>query len=330
MNLRKQHINSATQILRDELFSRSLTPSISIKSSSGLGSNALVPWIRFFDPKSSPNATTGWYVVILFPLKGDSIYLSLNHGTNKTIKGDLKREDFHVIRARKLMARTYLESSQLLPSSSVRDIELFAPRTGRDLAKGYEEANVASIVYSSTLDVTPQIVLDDVESLWECISAIQYKNVELVPGKAYQIADPQFEIQKETKSYIKDSKRLQKAARTHFDIQNSIAEIAKSRGIDPLSPSGGPDYDLAWRIKNTFHVVEVKSLPTGNEVDQMRIGIGQLLHYRRQLIETCPELTIRAILAVEKRPPTYYTWKELCDEVGITLAYGPKFKSIFD
>ena len=52
-------------------------------------------------------------------------------------------------------------------------------------------------------------------------------------------------------------------------------------------------------------VAEVKSLTRGNETGQLRLGLGQVLHYAMLLGENGRQ--VRAVLAVE-RSPTHERW----------------------
>jgi len=48
-----------------------------------LGKYSTVPWVRIYRKEFSPNASTGYYVVLLFDALGESVYLSLNRGSLK-------------------------------------------------------------------------------------------------------------------------------------------------------------------------------------------------------------------------------------------------------
>src|SRR5438874_4801294 len=53
-----------------------------IGGSDGKGKKTRVPWVRLYDPRFSPRATKGWYVVFLFAADGSSLFVSLNQGTD--------------------------------------------------------------------------------------------------------------------------------------------------------------------------------------------------------------------------------------------------------
>ena len=46
-----------------------------------LGKYSTVPWVRIYRKEFSPNASTGYYIVLLFDALGESVYLSLNRGS---------------------------------------------------------------------------------------------------------------------------------------------------------------------------------------------------------------------------------------------------------
>jgi 5-methylcytosine-specific restriction protein A len=56
--------------------------SFSVKGSTGIGTDADVPWIGIFSG-DSVSAQEGYYLVYLFAADGSAVYLSLNQGTEK-------------------------------------------------------------------------------------------------------------------------------------------------------------------------------------------------------------------------------------------------------
>ena len=64
--------------------------SISIEISHGVGGAPMVPWVRISDKSLSPNAQTGFYVVLLFSADGKRLYLSLNQGTEQANATQIK------------------------------------------------------------------------------------------------------------------------------------------------------------------------------------------------------------------------------------------------
>lgn len=95
---------------------------------------------------------------------------------------------------------------------------------------------------------------------------------------------------------------LDRATRSHANLQNAIAEAVLGAGLVPLSPrSDEPAYDLAWRSSGRFVVCEVKSATLDNVVQQVRLGLGQVIEYRRAL--QAEHADVVAALACELEPP---------------------------
>ncbi|MFF4859044.1 hypothetical protein ACFY2N_29630 [Streptomyces rubiginosohelvolus] len=115
---------------------------------------------------------------------------------------------------------------------------------------------------------------------------------------------------------------------THRRLQNLLAAEAQSRGYVALSPDvSDPDFDLAWqKDEGRLTVCEVKSLTPSNEARQLRAGLGQVLDYQDQLRERAPEIS--AVLWVE-REPSERRWIDLCQRVGVTLAWPGEEESAF-
>ena len=71
---------------------------------------------------------------------------------------------------------------------------------------------------------------------------------------------------------------VDRGLRGHATTQETLAQMVRSHGLDPLSPGAGdPNFDLAWENDGTATVVEVKSLTSANKPGQLRLGLGQLL-----------------------------------------------------
>lgn len=109
----------------------------------------------------------------------------------------------------------------------------------------------------------------------------------------------------------------------HARTQNVLADLVKRAGLAPLSPGDAdPDFDLAWEVPGGCVVVEVKSLTGTNQDRQLRLGLGQVLDYRHQLLITRHEVT--AVLAVESEPADA-RWIKVCAENGVTLTWPGRF-----
>jgi len=120
-----------------------------------------------------------------------------------------------------------------------------------------------------------------------------------------------------------DPNEVDRALGAHASTQNALAAWARANGMTPLRPGGSAaDFDLAWDDGVTFTVAEVKSLTQGNEIAQLRLGLGQVLHYAMLL--GANGRPVHAVLAVE-RAPTDQRWLGLCAAHGVTLVWPGEF-----
>lgn len=154
---------------------------------------------------------------------------------------------------------------------------------------------------------------------------------QLVPGPSLPPIEvfPTYQPANETPAtqprepFSVDPNEVDRALGAHAATQNALAAWVQSKGMTPLHPGGSAaDFDLAWDDGATFTVAEVKSLTRGNENGQLRLGLGQVLHYTMLL--GANGRPIRAVLAVE-RAPTDQRWVALCAAHGVTLVWPGEF-----
>jgi hypothetical protein len=109
---------------------------------------------------------------------------------------------------------------------------------------------------------------------------------------------------------------LERAVRSHALIQNAVAAAAAAE-LEPWSPSGtAPAFDIAVSSGDgRVFVVEVKSATPENLELQLRIGLGQVLHYTHMLRSHAQ--VVIPVLAIELRPDE--SWAELLLELGVGL-----------
>ncbi len=137
------------------------------------------------------------------------------------------------------------------------------------------------------------------------------------PGQEYRPANDAYPSSERISVEV-DPERVARANRAHADVQNRLARHLRANGLEPLSPNGGPNYDIAWRHGDTILVAEIKSLTNENEETQLRLGLAQVLMYRHLLAQQ--HSTVRAVL-VPEREPSNPTWQELCADLGVLLAW---------
>ena len=113
-----------------------------------------------------------------------------------------------------------------------------------------------------------------------------------------------------------DPSERDRATLEHRLLENWLIARVQEEGLSPLDAVRGPQFDLAWTIGETLVICEVKTTG-GDEVKQLRLGLGQLLHYRAQVTRDIPG-SVRAALLVGSEPCDG-VWKELCQDLGIVL-----------
>jgi hypothetical protein len=78
-----------------------------------------------------------------------------------------------------------------------------------------------------------------------------------------------------------DPDAIDRATNRHSALQNRLAAHVESQGARTYGRGSlDPVFDLAWETSDAFYLAEVKTLTSTNEASQLRLGLGQLLHYR--------------------------------------------------
>ena len=120
-----------------------------------------------------------------------------------------------------------------------------------------------------------------------------------------------------------DPNEVDRALAAHSATQNALAEWLEANGIVPLRQGGGgADFDLAWEWQGWLYVAEVKSVSESNETKQLRLGLGQVLHYQAQLEDDGWQ--VRAVLVAE-RVPTDERWIALTNRHDVSLVWPGSF-----
>jgi hypothetical protein len=130
------------------------------------------------------------------------------------------------------------------------------------------------------------------------------------------------------------TRRLRARGMTSADVRgrrvlagqpSSTSAVARGDRADAEYVGGDPNFDLAWRDPAT--VVEVKSLTNANESGQIRLGLGQVLHFQH-ILELAGEPS-RAVLAVESEP-SGPEWLGLCARHDVQLVWPATFHTLFE
>ncbi|MFG3698063.1 hypothetical protein ACGF5C_09110 [Micromonospora sp. NPDC047620] len=105
----------------------------------------------------------------------------------------------------------------------------------------------------------------------------------------------------------------------HDRLCRALIERLAGEGVRAGAGLHGLPVDLAWRdSEGRQFVAEVKSVVGGNEVEQLRLGLGQILEYRHRLAARGQPVT--AVLVVSQC--TDPTWREICADSGVLLWAG--------
>ena len=119
-----------------------------------------------------------------------------------------------------------------------------------------------------------------------------------------------------------DPELLDRALRLHAETQNFAADWLKQYNYRPLSPTSlDPQFDLSWVIQDQVFVAEVKSISHENEVQQFRLGLGQVLDYAQDLDAT-PVLILSSapenarLVAIASRAKVILLWPEIMANIN--------------
>ncbi len=121
-----------------------------------------------------------------------------------------------------------------------------------------------------------------------------------------------------------DPSARDRATQQHRALENWLIATLEEIGIQPLDAAGEPFFDLAWRSAGALVVCEVKTT-SNSEVPQVRLGLGQVLHYASQLRHIEPRL--RPVLLIEQRPVDG-TLLTACSEAGVTIFWPEAWDSV--
>ncbi|HEX3392821.1 MAG TPA: hypothetical protein VHS55_09680, partial [Solirubrobacteraceae bacterium] len=146
-------------------------------------------------------------------------------------------------------------------------------------------------------------------------------------GQRYRAANENTR-RKRAEPFEVDPDQLDQATQLHAATQNALSAVVEIRGREPVSPTGEPNYDLAWEEPDgSVVVVEVKSLRSTNAERQLRLGLGQVLRYR-SLLEADGRKA-KSVLALSA-PPHDPRWVALCDQLGVSLIWMPNLDTMLD
>lgn len=120
-------------------------------------------------------------------------------------------------------------------------------------------------------------------------------------------------------SLLVDLNERDQRLREHCRLTDMAAEVLDKAGLVPLSPVG-PEcaYDLAWIGDRTFQVLEVKTTRVDSEVQQIRLGLGQVLEYRTWLRSHGVTRRTEAHLLISTEPQCHRA-VAACEASGVSV-----------
>ncbi|MBM9508517.1 hypothetical protein ITX44_28975 [Streptomyces sp. KK5PA1] len=125
---------------------------------------------------------------------------------------------------------------------------------------------------------------------------------------------------------ILDLNLLDEGTEAHESTLTALVSHLADQGIEVRGHARkAPRFDAGWTRGDDVFVAEVKSLSPANEVQQIRLGIGQVLDYADQVQHQEALHRVRPTLVLE-RQPTDPRWRRLADSHGILLTWGPNFE----
>lgn len=230
-----------------------------------------------------------------------------------------------------------------IPKKSDSPVARLALLTGRSISAAYgkvQDCRATDPDHSGGLHDTKQIrslwdefsppgtqVIDEAvlraefERLWKDAPVQPESPINALAGaitlRPYRRSNETLEPRPRTSAEY-DPDAVGRGYRSHARLQNALHDHLVTQHIKPGGPEpGGPIFDLGWWFRGVFYVAEVKSLTLANAEKQLRLGLGQVLHYRHLLLDRAP--TVIAVLVVEYDPGP--TWSGLCDDLGIRLVW---------
>ena len=199
------------------------------------------------------------------------------------------------------------------PEIRISDYDLYIGAVQQDMAAGEDDALLASCV--SVAGALSEFVLAQL---------VVTRKLETRPAATREIAEPA----EESPVWEYDPSERDRATLEHRMLENWLISRVQDEGLSPLDAVRGPRFDLAWTLGETLVICEVKTT-SGDEVKQLRLGLGQLLHYRAQVARDTLG-SVRAALLVGSQPDDGI-WQELCEDLGIVLFWpddGPLPRSL--
>ncbi|MEY9967519.1 hypothetical protein ABIA33_005590 [Streptacidiphilus sp. MAP12-16] len=199
---------------------------VGVEGSDGAGLNAEIPWVRVFDRRRSPAATTGWYVVYLLSATGDRLYLSLMQGTTVWTGGMFIPRKAADLKARVVWARPLLEDS-IASHADLLHTRITLQGNKSKLSRGYESGNVLAIEYRRDAVPDPMVLMSDLRFMCALLRKI-YRAEE---AASYIPGDPTPEVVEAQEVAARTSGRRHAAAGQGFRPSAEERRVLELHGV---------------------------------------------------------------------------------------------------
>jgi 5-methylcytosine-specific restriction protein B len=158
-------INGVFQTMTQALQSSSCIkefPTLHVRSSTGQGNWARVPWIAILDERNTTTIQSGVYCVFLFREDGTGVYLTLNQGVTEPLRRLGAIDGKAELRTKARSIRLSLDPLKDAGFSSADDIDL---HTGPGLGSSYEVSTIAYKLYERDKVPSDDQLLVDLQAL---------------------------------------------------------------------------------------------------------------------------------------------------------------------
>lgn len=118
--------------------------------------------------------------------------------------------------------------------------------------------------------------------------------------------------------WLYDPEERDRSTAVHRALENWLITRLAEAGIQALDPASEPFFDLAWNYSGSMWVCEVKST-INSEANQLRLAVGQLLHYLELLRRGGASLP-KGVILVSGRPKGD-EWFDICSRLDLLLLW---------
>ena len=156
-------------------------PNLIVKSGTGKGNWARVPWLALMDSRETDTTQCGVYCVYLFRQDMSGVYLTFNQGVTEVLKQFGRRDGAAALRSRALTIRQMVPELATQGFSLDDDIDLKAdPGLGAD----YETSTIAHKFYAAGAIPSDEDLLADLEAVLGAYDLYLAKPVGLAASSA--------------------------------------------------------------------------------------------------------------------------------------------------